>query len=234
MTRAVEVCQAATACAVLVLSLLAGCAMLLPPATPQPTYYGLEAAAPEGSAVARVPAGTGAPLLTLEVERPTAAASYDTNRIVYLRSHFEPEYFAYSRWVDTPARMLSPLLISAVAASGAFGAVISAPNAATSDLWLGTEILLLQQVFGGRQSSVQFILRANFVDSATRRVLVSRELSATVASASEDPHGGVVAANAAVRAVLDELVGLCGEAIAARNGAVPHNAARTATHPAAR
>jgi len=53
------------------------------------------------------------------------------------------------------------------------------------------------------------------VDSATRRVLAWRELDAAVATATDDPHGGVVAANRAVQTVLQQLSSFCTEAAAA-------------------
>jgi cholesterol transport system auxiliary component len=50
------------------------------------------------------------------------------------------------------------------------------------------------------------------VDSKTRRVLAQREFDESVAAASEDPYGGVMAANRAVQVVLERLAGFCTEA----------------------
>jgi cholesterol transport system auxiliary component len=74
---------------------------------------------------------------------------------------------------------------------------------------LDTEILRLQQEFLGVPSRVRFTLRAYLVESATRRVISSREFEATVDAASDDPRGGVTAAHQAVRRVLTELADFC-------------------------
>jgi cholesterol transport system auxiliary component len=62
---------------------------------------------------------------------------------------------------------------------------------------------------------VRFTLRATILDSATRQVIAAREFDAVAAAPSEDPYGGVVAANQAVRDVLASLAEFC--ANAARN-----------------
>ena len=59
---------------------------------------------------------------------------------------------------------------------------------------------------------MRFTLRAYLVDDKTRRVLAWREFDAAVPAASEDPYGGVVAANRAVQTVLEELAAFCAEA----------------------
>ena len=59
---------------------------------------------------------------------------------------------------------------------------------------------------------VRFPLRAPLVDDKTRRVLAWREFDATVPAASDDPYGGVVAANQAVQTVLKDLAAFCAAA----------------------
>ena len=73
----------------------------------------------------------------------------------------------------------------------------------------------LQHDFTSTPSRVRFTLRAYLVENATRRVIDTREFDAVVPSVSEDPHGGVVAASGAVRAVLADLSLFCADA--ARN-----------------
>jgi cholesterol transport system auxiliary component len=54
-------------------------------------------------------------------------------------------------------------------------------------------------------SRVRFTLRATLVENKTRRVLAGREFEAVAPASSDDPYGGVVAANQAVRTVLENL-----------------------------
>jgi cholesterol transport system auxiliary component len=192
----------------------AACGALRPAATPNPSFYALEGAA--AAAPAAAPAGTGANAAstapTLVVNPTHAAAGFDSQRIIYLREAHKLEYFAHSEWVDPPARMLAPLLAAAIENSGAFRAVVPAPSAADGELRLDTEIIRLQQEFATAPSRVRFTLRAYLVEDRTRRVLAWREFEAVVAAASDDPYGGVVAANRAVQSVLKQLSDFCAEA----------------------
>ena len=77
--------------------------------------------------------------------------------------------------------------------------MLRAPTAATAELRLDTELIRLQHEFLVQPSRVRLTLRAVLVDIATRRVVAWREFDTSVPSASEDPYGGVVAANQAVR-----------------------------------
>jgi len=202
--------RAARWAASLVASLACGCAALTPTSAPHPNRYSLEGAAAEA---ARVPAPGAAP--TLVVSPPGAAAGFDSQRILYVRKAHTLEYFAHNEWVDTPARMLAPLIVAATARSGAFGAVVLTPSIASGELRLDTEVRRLQHEFLGNPSRVRFTLRATLLDTATREVVATREFEAVAAAPSEDPYGGVVAANQAVRSVLASLAEFCADA--ARN-----------------
>ncbi len=193
--------------------LVCGCAAMQPMLSPHPKYYSLDVARTVAApAPLRALAVGVAAAPTLIVAPPHAAAGFDSQRIMYLRQANQLEYFAHNEWIDTPARMLSPLIVAAIESSGAFRAVVQAPSPALGDMRLDTEILRLQQEFLSAPSRVRFALRANIVDSATRRIIASREFETTVASASEDPYGGVVAAASAVRTVLEDLAAFCTEA----------------------
>ena len=187
---------------------LGACSALKPAATPHPSFHVLDGDAAAGS-VAAPPAPASAP--TLIVNPPHAAAGFDSQRIIYVREAHRLEYFAHNEWVDPPARMLAPLLVAAIGHSGAFRAVLPTPSAAAGEMRLDTEIIRLQHEFGTPPSRVRFTLRAVLVDEKTRRVLAWREFDTSVTADSEDPRGGVVAANRAVRNVLAQLSTFCAE-----------------------
>lgn len=195
------------------LALAGGCGSLGPTATPQPSFYSLDSARIEALAATRAAAASSSAAPTLIVNPPHAAAGFDSQRIIYVRETHKLQYFSRNEWVDTPARMLAPLIVSAVESSGAFHAVVLTPSAATGELRLDTEIVRLQQDFGSQPSRVRFTLRAYMVDNATRRVLSWREFNETVAAASDDPYGGVIAANRAVQTVLQHLADFCVESV---------------------
>lgn len=194
----------------LLLTLAGGCGALRPGTTPQPSFYSLDGA--HGTMRGPVASAIAATAPTLIVNPPHAAAGFDSPRIIYVREPHQLEYFSHNEWADTPARMLAPLIVAAVEASGAFRAVVPTPSAAAGDLRLDTEVIRLQHEFQARPSRVRFTLRAYIVDNTTRRVLARHEFDETVPAASEDPYGGVVAANRAVQAVLEKLSAFCAEA----------------------
>jgi cholesterol transport system auxiliary component len=188
---------------------LCACSALRPTPTPPPAFYALDNA----RVAAPVSASTSAPAATptLIINPAHAASGFDSPRIIYVREPHKLEYFAHSEWVDPPARMLGPLLVAAIESTGAFRAVVLTPGAAAGDLRLDTEIIRLQHEFQTGPSRVRFTLRATLVDDKTRRVLAWHEFDAAVPAASEDPYGGVVAANRAVQTVLQELSNFCAE-----------------------
>lgn len=213
--------RAAAAAATLAMGVggLTGCSSLLPAAEPPPAHYTLQGV-PSRQPSARqertpAPPSTpsAAPMLVVNV--PRAAAGFDSARIIYTRQPQRLEYFARSEWVDTPARMLAPLIVTAAAERGAFRAVVQAPSTAVGDLRLDTIVLRLQQEFGATPSRVRFTLRAQLIDDKTHRVMASRDFEGLASAASEDPVGGVAAAQLAVQAVLVDLAAFCADAAAA-------------------
>lgn len=150
-------------------------------------------------------AETGASILV--VGTPRAAPGYDSTRIAYMRRAHEIEYFANNEWVDTPARMLAPLLVRALEQGGGFRAVVPASSGAVGDLRLDTEIVRLQQEFDVAPSRVRFTLRARLIDPVGRRIVDTRLFDVSETAPSDDPRGGVIAANRAVARVLEDLSG---------------------------
>jgi cholesterol transport system auxiliary component len=121
----------------------------------------------------------------------------------------ELRHYARADWVEPPARMVGPLLVRALERTGRFQAVVAAPGGVAAGLRLDTEIVRLQQEFTEKPSRVRFTLRAQLADVAAGRVLGTRELEAVEPAPSDDAYGGVLAANRAVRRVLEEAAGWC-------------------------
>lgn len=192
----------ATAVSVLALG---ACSSLRPAAAPPPAFYALDSA----RTAASVTAPASAP--TLIISPPRAASGFDSQRIIYVRLPHKLDYFSRSEWIDPPARMLGPLLLAALENTGTFRAVVLTPGTAAGDVRLDTEIIRLQHEFLSSPSRVHFTLRATLVDDKSRRVLARRDFDTFETAFSEDPYGGVVAANRAVQSALDQLSAFCAE-----------------------
>lgn len=203
--------------AVLVACGLCACGGLGKPAPPATAFYTLDggtAGSPASTTQAATETASGTSVtseaapgtgLTLIISPPQAASGFDSQRMVYVRQEHQLEYFAHSEWVDAPAHLLGPLLVSAAERTGAFAAVVLASGTAAGDLRLSTELLHLQHNFQTQPSQVQVSLRVYLTDEKTRRVLAWQTLSAQAPASSGTPQGGVVAANQAVQAVLAQL-----------------------------
>ena len=180
---------------------LAGCAALGLARTEAPSLFALEATF-EG--VPRRDAGAPAILVAAPVARP----GYAGPRMVYVTRAYEVQFFARHEWVAPPAQMLAPLLVEALERTGRFRAVQTSADIVPA-LRLETEIVALQQEFTQQPSQARFALRAQLVDVAKRRVVATEEFEAAEPAPSDDPYGGVVAANSAVTRVLGDLAKWC-------------------------
>ena len=139
------------------------------------------------------------------VALPNAAPGFDSTRMVYLRQPQALQAYAFAEWVDTPARLLLPMMVQAVQQTRAFRAVLQAPSSATGAMRLETELLRLQHDYTLAPSEVRLSLRAVLLDTATRQPLATREFDARVPAPSDSPAGCVAAAATATRQVLAEL-----------------------------
>lgn len=179
---------------------LAGCAGLHSAGTEPLHTYLLEAQFDRVERVRPIP-------LTLAVSPPRAAPGYDTARMAFMRQPYALEYFAKNRWADTPAKMLGPLLVRALEQRSEYGAVAPATGMIKGDVRLDVEIILLQQEFTSSPSRLHLMLRAQLVEQASRRVLATQVFEAFENAPSDDPYGGVVAANRALPRLLEQIAG---------------------------
>ena len=187
----------------------ASCTLLQPVRTEPASLFALEATFESAPVRDVVPQ-------PLVIAIPQARPAFDSTRIVYVSRSYEVRFFARSQWIDTPARMLAPLLVQALGASSRFQPVRSGAGVDAA-LRLETEITTLQQEFTVRPSRVRFALRAQLVNVAEHRIVATEELEAVEEAPSDDTYGGVVAANQAVSRVLRELTTRC-EVYAAGSG----------------
>lgn len=183
-------------------ALLAGCAALQPPKVEDQTLYVLAANPLPQAAGSRHD-------LVVEVALPRAWPGFGTARMAYVRRPYELDYYAASRWADTPARMLQPLVARALEQTRSFRSVVRAPGIVPADVRLDTEIVRLEQDFTVRPSRVEFTLRAQLVDVRERRVIATKVFDEVENAPHENADGGVVAANDALQRLLGRVADFC-------------------------
>ena len=178
---------------------LAACSTLAPVPADAPVLHVLDANAlpPTAPAVARA--------RVLEVGTPRAAPGFDTPAMAYVQKPHTLDYFAVHRWVEPPAQMLAPPLVRALEETGAFRAVVRGTSGVRADVRLDTELIRLQQSFLSKPSRVELVLRVQLVDVGARRVVATRTIEVARDAPTDDPEGGVTAANAALASALAEV-----------------------------
>ena len=182
--------------------LLAACSGLSAPHVASPNIYVLE----QGTAIQ---AGQVKRDMVLAVSVPRVLPGFDTPQMAYVKQPYELNYFVTSRWADTPARMLEPLLAQAIAQTESFRAVVRTSGAIPADVRLDTELVRLQQDFKTQPSRVQLTLRAQLIDVRGKRLLAAQQFDEVETAASDDAYGGVTAANRLLQRMLGKVAGFC-------------------------
>ena len=191
-----------TALALAFALLLSGCTGITTPQVASENIYVLEAL--RATKPAQVKRN-----LVLAISEPQTRPGFDTPQMAYLQQPHELNYFVASRWADTPARMLEPLLVQAMEQADCFRAVVRTPGAVPADIRLDTELIRLQHDFVTKPSRVQLTLRAQLIDVRGLRVLAVKQFDEFENAASENAYGGVTAANQVLQRTLDQLADFC-------------------------
>jgi len=153
------------------------------------------------------PHAFGAPLghSILVITQPKAQAGFDTARMAYLLRPYEVNYYAYNQWADTPARMLQRIMVENFDKAGLWSAVLQTPGAVPAQYRLDCDNLVLEQQFLSNPSRVRLALRVQIVETKEQSILGSRYFELFEAAPSDDPYGGVVAANQVSAKLITEM-----------------------------
>lgn len=141
----------------------------------------------------------------VQLSPPQAEPGFETPRMVYLKRPYELEYFAANQWADTPANMVAPLLVQSLSQSGIWRDVVLLPSLVPGDYRLDVYGFALQQEFFQQPSRVRVTARAQLVDLKLSMIVGMQRFEAIEPAPSENAYGGVVAANRAVAALLDQI-----------------------------
>lgn len=182
--------------------LVAGCTGLPSSRSDRQNIYVLDTAP-------AVPASTVKRDWVLAVNMPHARSGFETTQIAYLQQRHELNYFANSRWADTPVHMLQPLLLQGLEQSNGFSAVVRSASAIPADVRLDIELIHLQHDFTTHPSRVQITLQAQLIDLRSKRVLAIQKFDDTENASTEDAYGGVNAANRLLQRVLGKVTEFC-------------------------
>jgi len=178
--------------------LLNGCA-IGPPARDSVTSYDLgpQAVASVAGSASRV---------TLMVPEASAPAWLDSTGIVYRLTYLDaarPQFYAQSRWVDSPAALLTQRMRARFAAAGP---VVNGRDGARADYALQVEIEDFSQIFDNPESSrVSIRLRVSLVNLGSRALIAQRTFSVSEPSGA-DARGAVKTFAQATDSILENVV----------------------------
>lgn len=141
----------------------------------------------------------------LLITQPKSQAGFDTARMAYLLRPYEVNYYAYNQWADTPARMLQRIMVENFDKAGLWSAVLQTPGAVPAHYRLDCDNLVLEQQFLSNPSRVRLALRVQIVETKEHSILGSRYFELFEAAPSDDPYGGVVAANQVSAKLITEM-----------------------------
>lgn len=167
--------------------------------------YVLEMDGEDARGEARIPSDVSIPPNVL-VGVPEPAPAYESSRMAYIQIPHEVNYFALSQWVETPARMLTPLLVRRLEQSGIWRSVIPMPTSIRGEYRLDLTHVVLVQKFLQQPSHVRLEWRGQLVNLNDRQVIGTRNFVREEETLTEDAYGGVLAAQQAVKRLLNDLM----------------------------
>jgi len=134
--------------------------------------------------------------------------------ILYSDAQFSRNSYAFSRWNDSPTKLLQTLIQVRLEKSNLFRAIIPAISASKTDLILEATLQdLSHRVYGNGRS--EGIIRINFylIDNSSNSVLASKEFVSKVPASEQNARSAVIALNKAAQNIADDLANWLAEQI---------------------
>lgn len=144
---------------------------------------------------------------TLLVSEPTVQPGYDTDQIIYTDCPYLLKAYSRNRWVAPPHEMLTSLISQSLRNSCFFRAVVIPPFSGETHYKLETRLMKLQHEFLCRPSRVHVTLHAVVIDTSCHQAIGEKVFDIVVIAPKGNPYSGVLAANKAVKILLEQLTG---------------------------
>ena len=145
------------------------------------------------------PVAAARPPVSILVMQPKAVDGYDTDQMLYVSKPYQVSAFANNAWMSSPSTMLVPLLARSLESSHYFYAVTSEPNISKTDYRLESTIIRLQQNFLFKPSHIQLEMQVVLTHGADNRLVAADNIYEDLPCLTDNPVGGVIAANHATR-----------------------------------
>jgi len=142
---------------------------------------------------------------TLLVLLPDTQARYNTSLMAYTICPYQIDYFVKNQWAETPAQMLTPLMVQTLQNTHRFKVVSSSGDYGQYDFILNSQLIELVQVFSCNCSYVRLKINVQWVNAVSNKLVGSKQFCLIEPAPCPTPYGGVIAANRATQRFLEQL-----------------------------
>jgi len=179
--------------------LLGGCATQ--PA-PEITSYAVAISDTDGISSGKQPVFS----TILKVSIPESSSAIMSRDILYQGSDYALNAYAYSRWSDTPNKMLGNLFISTIRQSHIFKTVLPVSSRGKGDYILESTLYEFQQkIKTDNSSEARIKIMFDLINKKNGDVIASKVISSSEPARSVDVKGGVGALNKASNIIASKL-----------------------------
>ena len=145
--------------------------------------------------------------LIIKLSPIRATRALTGNEILYTDSQYSRNSYVYSRWDDTPVKLLLTLFQVNIEESDLFKAVILSTSISKADLLLESTLLDISHHIMDDGTSAGIIrVRFYLIDNTTRTVMATKEFVSNVSASTQNAKGAVEALNKAATNVAHDLV----------------------------
>ena len=133
--------------------------------------------------------------------------AFNGTDIIYTDTRYEQNSYAYSRWSDSPAKMLLLIFQEALEKSDRYLAVLPYSSQSKSDFLLESTLFDFSHHINDDGSSDGILkMHFNLIDNRTKRVIASREFVSSVSATQLNAQGAAAALNKAVTILTLDLI----------------------------
>jgi len=145
---------------------------------------------------------------TLQIQLPRSTKEIKKNKILYTKNPLQRDTYLYSRWSDTPNRLIAYYFRTYLAGSNLFKTVIDERSIAKPDYILESNLEEFYQLFETDQSAYG-VLKIHFflIDAKKKKVIASYFTNFKIPASSPDAKGGVEALQKATKKSAEALLG---------------------------
>ena len=144
---------------------------------------------------------------TIQIQLPKSTKEIRGKKIWYAKNPLERNSYLYSRWSDTPNRLIARYLQNYLNYTHTYKAVIDENSLAKPDYILESNLEDFYQLFESEKNAYG-ILKMHFflIDAQNEKIIDTFSVNLKIPSPSPDAKGGVVALHTATRRSAETLL----------------------------